>query len=221
MEKIPEELKESFDLLKVNFMTVDKYVNGVKKGEFKDKPMLVDDNKFFKNYPEHPLASENRFKRIKGADQIRKFKKGFSEKTLDKIHKHLFDCCAAVRLSLLKAIMREGNQKSLNIVEELYEKEKNLDLKNIKSKSVEQYSMLTIKRFKNPHYKLHDLYLKSYLGEMENDEANGEGILYYNSNGKIIYEGEFKDGKFHGNGIYYDDDGNKLEGRFEEGEFVD
>ncbi len=221
MEKIPEELKESFDLLKVNFMSVDEYVNAVKKGELKDKSFLVDDKKFFKNNPKHPLASENRFKRIKGADQIRNFKKGFSEKTLDMIHRHLFDCCAAVRLSLLKAIMREGDQKSLNIVEELFKKEKNLDLKNIKSKSVEQYSMLTIKRLKNPQYKLDDLGLKSYLGEMENDEANGKGVLYYNSNGNIIYKGEFKDGKFHGSGTYYDEDGNKFEGRFKDGEFVD
>ena len=40
---------------------------------------------------------------------------------------------------------------------------------------------------------------KYYLGEYKNDIPNGKGIKYY-KNGNILYEGDFINGKFEGNG---------------------
>jgi hypothetical protein len=52
-----------------------------------------------------------------------------------------------------------------------------------------------------------------YEGEWKNGKQHGRGV-YYRSNGTIAYEGDFKNGKMHGYGVYYydDDDDEKYEG---------
>ena len=47
---------------------------------------------------------------------------------------------------------------------------------------------------------------KYYIGEFKNNMPNGKGIKYY-SNGNILYEGDFINGKFEGNGKYIFEDG--------------
>ena len=47
---------------------------------------------------------------------------------------------------------------------------------------------------------------KYYIGEFKNDIPNGKGVKYH-SNGDILYEGNFINGKFEGNGKYYYDNG--------------
>ncbi|NQU55251.1 MAG: hypothetical protein HQ522_22255 [Bacteroidetes bacterium] len=54
-----------------------------------------------------------------------------------------------------------------------------------------------------------------YVGETENNKANGKGILYYDDGSR--YEGEFKDGNFHGKGIFYFEDGERYECEFKDG----
>ena len=45
------------------------------------------------------------------------------------------------------------------------------------------------------------------------DNMNGKGTLY-DKNGKVIYEGDFVDGKFEGNGKLFNDDGSYYIGQF-------
>ena len=52
-----------------------------------------------------------------------------------------------------------------------------------------------------------------YEGDYVNDESTGEGTLRYR-NGRMIYEGEFQKGYFHGYGTFYTKDGHKYEGTF-------
>ena len=57
---------------------------------------------------------------------------------------------------------------------------------------------------------------KYYLGEFKNNLPNGKGIKYY-SNGNILYEGYFINGKFEGNGKYILKDGEYYIGQFRNG----
>ena len=57
---------------------------------------------------------------------------------------------------------------------------------------------------------------KYYEGELKNNIPNGRGIKYL-SNGKIIYEGDFIDGKFQGNGKYIYDNGELYLGQWKNG----
>ena len=57
---------------------------------------------------------------------------------------------------------------------------------------------------------------KYYIGEFRNNLPNGKGIKYY-SNGNILYEGNFINGKFEGNGKYYYEDGDYFSGEYKNG----
>lgn len=82
-----------------------------------------------------------------------------------------------------------------------------------------------------------------YIGEFSKDEASGKGTSYslknqktatysgefkhskcvqgkqYNDDGSLLYEGEFKDQKYHGKGILYNPDGSvKYKGKFKNGD---
>ena len=57
---------------------------------------------------------------------------------------------------------------------------------------------------------------KYYIGEYKNNIPNGKGIKYY-TNGNILYEGEFINGKFEGNGKYIYDDGDYFIGQYKNG----
>ena len=57
---------------------------------------------------------------------------------------------------------------------------------------------------------------KYYIGEFRNNLPNGKGIKYY-SNGNILYEGNFINGKFEGNGKYYYDNGYYFIGEYKNG----
>ena len=54
---------------------------------------------------------------------------------------------------------------------------------------------------------------KYYKGEFKNDIPNGKGIKYY-SNGNILYEGDFINGKFEGKGKFIYDDGGCFIGEY-------
>ena len=57
---------------------------------------------------------------------------------------------------------------------------------------------------------------KYYEGELKNNMPHGKGKKYYR-NGKILYEGDFINGKFDGKGKYIYDDGEYYEGDFKKG----
>ena len=57
---------------------------------------------------------------------------------------------------------------------------------------------------------------KYYKGEYKDNKPNGKGIKYY-SNGNILYEGNFINGKFDGKGKYYYDNGMYFIGEYKNG----
>jgi hypothetical protein len=56
-----------------------------------------------------------------------------------------------------------------------------------------------------------------YEGEWKDNRQNGNGIYYY-SDGQKMYDGGWKDDSFHGNGIKYNDNGNIYFGQYENGQ---
>lgn len=56
-----------------------------------------------------------------------------------------------------------------------------------------------------------------YLGDLLNGKANGTG-KYYESDGHLLYYGEFQEDKYHGKGSYYIDEWDVLVGHFIKGE---
>ena len=75
------------------------------------------------------------------------------------------------------------------------------------------------KRRNNGKY-INDKYIwedgKYYKGEYKDNKPNGKGIKYY-SNGNILYEGNFINGKFDGKGKYYYDNGMYFIGEYKNG----
>ena len=110
------------------FMSIEDYNQAVDAGKLVRKPELTDDMKFFLKYPDHPMAGENRFKRIRAADVIRDYSKNLKgelpQNLLDKVHDALFDCCAAVRHSIAGVLFYSGNDTSIPFLMRLLDTEK-------------------------------------------------------------------------------------------------
>lgn len=58
-EKIGHKIDQAIIDLTWKFMSIEDYNQAVDAGELVKKPILTDDMKFFSNYPDHPMASEN------------------------------------------------------------------------------------------------------------------------------------------------------------------
>jgi len=75
------------------------------------------------------------------------------------------------------------------------------------------------KKRENGNY-INDQYIwgdgKYYKGQFKNNLPNGKGVKYY-SNGDILYEGDFNNGKFEGNGKYNYKDGSYFIGIYKNG----
>jgi len=110
------------------FRSMEDYSQAVDTGALVRKPELTDDMEFFSNYPDHPMAGENRFKRIRAADIIREYSRNLKgelpQNLLDKVHDALFDCCAAVRYSIAAVLFYGGNDTSIPFLMRLLETEK-------------------------------------------------------------------------------------------------
>lgn len=135
------------------------------------------------------------------------------QEVLDIIHEHLSDCCGAVRHILVLALLYVGNNSSIEPIKKLIHVENESEA--VKKTSILIYNKLICNK------NFIDTGTSLYVGEVKNNKAEGEGKLYYKHNGHLIYEGGFKDNEFHGEGIYYDNDGNiKHKGQFANGIFV-
>ena len=55
-----------------------------------------------------------------------------------------------------------------------------------------------------------------YEGEFKDNKRNGKGVYYWPSGAR--YEGEFKDGQENGKGVHYWPDGHRYEGEFKDGQ---
>lgn len=82
-----------------------------------------DDYNFERNHPEHPLAASNRMQRIGAADKVRDIAASepskFTHKHLEMLHKAAFDCCSAVRLSIIQAIGLISNRDSMDVLNQV------------------------------------------------------------------------------------------------------
>ena len=128
MENIEHKIDQAIIDLTWKFMSIEDYNQAVDAGELVRKPKLTDDMKFFLKYPDHPMAGENRFKRIRAADIIRDYSKKLKgelpQNLLDKVHEALFDCCASVRHSIAATLFYGGNDTSIPFLMRLLEIEK-------------------------------------------------------------------------------------------------
>ena len=126
--KLPEEIKQAVKDLSYKFMSIDDYDRAIEIGKLVIKPGFADDMAFFLKYPDHPMAGENRFKRIRAADVIRDYSKNLKgelpQNLLDKVHDALFDCCAAVRHSIAGVLFYSGNDTSIPFLMRLLDTEK-------------------------------------------------------------------------------------------------
>lgn len=122
------EIEKAIIDLTWKFRSIEDYNRAVDAGALVRKPELTDDLEFFSNYPDHPMAGENRFKRIRAADIIREYSRNLKgelpQNILDKVHVALFDCCAAVRHSIAAGLFYGGNDTSIPFLMRLLETEK-------------------------------------------------------------------------------------------------
>ena len=109
--------------------------------------------------------------------------------------------------------IRNENKKAKNIANEYSEKMKILKF-NYEKKINEmknEYNILKDKYEKEINnkniYKIKEYDNGRYEGEFKDDKFEGKGIYYFNSGSR--YEGEFKNGEAEGKGIYYYNDGDR------------
>lgn len=197
MKDAPDEIENAVEGLKWRFMSVADYEKGLAVGVFS------------KNSPEDPLAAKNRGKRMGAADIFRDYKKELPQKILDVLHEHIFDCAGPVRLSIAQALLHSGNQTSIPVLERL------LDDK-VASVKIMAGIVLDVLKNKVPFIRTGETI---YLGEVKDGVADGKGRLYYFLLPNLIYEGEFRDNKFHGHGTYYENNKMKYLGEFRDGTF--
>lgn len=199
------------DLAK-GFMTVSDYAAAVESRDLPRHGQWEDDRKFQAQNPDHPLAMDNRFPRIAAADRLRDYKDKLPQEVLNKAHAHLFDCCAAVRLSLVQAVMHSDSETSIPFLKRLADTE-------AESQQVKNMARIALTKLATP-----DRYMDNgqqvYIGDNIGGIPNGKGQMYWSGTAELIYEGEFKDGKFHGTGRKVNDDGTISEGEFRNGKFV-
>jgi DNA-binding Lrp family transcriptional regulator len=123
-----QEWKSSLKMLFLGFMNIYRYTSSIQNGIIPAYRYLVDDDDTFSGkYPDHPLSIGNRIARIKAADffrdQARNCNVSFDIRTLRILHKALFDCCAAVRLSIAEALCHNADIFSISSLQELYDDE--------------------------------------------------------------------------------------------------
>ncbi|MDD2497693.1 MAG: hypothetical protein PHY90_06130 [Desulfitobacteriaceae bacterium] len=123
-----EKLAEALLGLEQRFMNMEELTKAGEEGKLiiKSGPFGYD-SEFQQMYPDHPM-SEKRYERIEAADAIRNLarerKNPFPAEVLNKLHISLFDCCAAVRLSIAEALTVAGDKSSIAYLERLEQEEK-------------------------------------------------------------------------------------------------
>lgn len=118
----------------------------IKNGIFAPEPPgLFDSFKFEDENPGHPLCETEKSERMMLADTIRnivsKNPDAINDVQLKNIHKIVFDCCAAIRLSIVEAIGLIGRKESIVILEKILQD----DICTIDTKSVKMATIEAIK----------------------------------------------------------------------------
>lgn len=97
--------------LQYKVMSIQNYREAVNNSDLVDQRKSRNDFEFEEEYPDHPLAGKNRDRRIIAGDFFR-FLSGAVElsqiptDTIKILEQSLYDCCAAVRLSVIQALGR-------------------------------------------------------------------------------------------------------------------
>jgi hypothetical protein len=122
--EIKESIIEAIAAIKSNgFFTTSEYEEAVRQDVLVDKRRWGDDLTFQRHYPDHPMNSENTGKRMYFADRIRDLtkilKEPLNDEIIGKIHSVMFDCCAAVRLSIAEALIHCAHPASIPYIESL------------------------------------------------------------------------------------------------------
>ena len=127
-QKIHQIISEALDnLFAARFLSMHDYKELLDNGKLVKKGSYVDDRAFYKEHPEHPLARDNRFRRIDAADTIRDqailLQKPLPAELLETLYPAMFDCCASVRQSLAHALFYFGAEESTLQLEKLLTEE--------------------------------------------------------------------------------------------------
>jgi len=138
------EIKSALDdLFNGNFVSMQDYAKLIEQKKLVKKGKWEDDHEFQAQHPDHPLASDNRFKRIWAADIIRdramELKEPLPEEVLGRLHAALFDSTAAVRLSIVHALFYCGSGHSAAYLEKLIAEDN-------ESKMVREYAAVALER---------------------------------------------------------------------------
>lgn len=124
---ILERVEEARQDLKWRQMSYQDYVQAVEQGQLSNAGYIRDDSKFEEANPEHPLASSNRFRRQNAADFFVNLASErpeiFTNELMEELHQAAFDCDAAVRLSMVKALQALGNKTSFEVLNNLHQQE--------------------------------------------------------------------------------------------------
>lgn len=204
---------ESFwNQLDQGFMNLEQYHASIDRGELIRPNNRKDAVYFLEQYPDHPMNLKNKGQRIAAADRAARHWRKIGKEDLKRFHTRLFDCCAAVRLSLVRALMRVGDASSLPHLKRLRAVEN-------ESKMVATLAEIAITKIQSPD-KVVENGSMIYLGDTENGMPHGEGRLFSSGLLQLIYEGGFKAGRFHGQGTRFNDDGSISRGRFDDGAFL-
>lgn len=115
------------ELLKSQFVTMEHYNQLISEKRLVHPKTYHDDRTLEKQHPDHPMASSNRFRRIKLADLVRDTARDLTSElpqdVLTSLHTALFDCCAAVRHSLTTALFYCGSRRSAYYLGRLIEED--------------------------------------------------------------------------------------------------
>lgn len=199
------------------FMSLKQYDEVIKFKKFKGINGYDNVPQLHTLYPSPPSIYNSQSIRMDTADTILEIahvnSSKITQKVLDTLHKHIFDCSAAFRLALVQSLLCVGNSTSLQPIQQLLTIEKeSLAIRN--TCEIVLYKILNSKGFL-------DAGTFIFVGDIIDGAADGEGKMYYKHNGQLIYEGTFKSNLFHGLGTYYDDNRNlQNKGSFMNGEFV-
>jgi hypothetical protein len=236
MKKDYESIEKLLEDLNCKYMSLVEYYSAVDKEMLPLKKVFEDDYKFQIKYPDHPLSTDNTSRRMTAADTILFFAEQERKVVvpIEVINEHILDCCAAVRLSLVQALLYIGDKSSVPYLEILFESEK-------ESKMVKDNCSIVLEVLDNDLTFISDraLYYEGeyndekviglirvkpensglgsvvYVGNVKDENAEGVGKLYDKFSGQLIYEGGFSNNIFNGSGRYYNDDGSiKCEGIF-------
>jgi len=141
-------LESAIENLDFRFMSLLDYGDAIRLNRLNPMGEYEDDFRFTQANPEHPLNHINRSKRMSGSDEILKLSELkadlFTVDVLEKIHAHLFDCCAPVRHSLVSALYYAGDQSSIPYIIKLVEIESDRTLPETGSEMIKNVARVVL-----------------------------------------------------------------------------